>query len=236
MKLLKVSLALLNIVVTAIFLYFTKHMTIGFVGFAFFIYIISSSVHLLVHEIGHLFGGHISGYKLLCFQIGPLCVVSDNSKITIKWKKSISGQCIMYPEHKNHLHFLSYNLGGVIANFIVLVLSSSLLLFHSFATTLLFVEVVLVGLKKISINLIPGNTGSGPNDGYIVMLLKRGNAVQKDYAMYLRLYSDLYLRRTVSLEEYTYEREISKQTDEMLYYNEIQCLLASVHTKNTYGN
>ena len=55
-------------------------------------------------------------------------------------------------------------------------------------------------------------------------------AVQKDYAMYLMLYGKLFLDETVSAQEFVYEREVSADENEMLYYNEIQDILHSINS------
>ena len=104
-----------------------------------------------------------------------------------------------------------------------------LLLCDSLYYSLLLIELLCVGMQKVLLNAIPHKMNSIPNDGYIVKLLKNNNAVQKDYAMYLRLYGSLFLNEEdVSLQDYIYEREISINIDEMLYYNEIQNILNSL--------
>ena len=229
MKSIKVFLALFSIIVTGVFLYCTERLTIGFIGLAFLCYIIGSFIHLLAHECGHLLGGLISGYGLLCFQIGPLYIISDNKKASVKIKRSISGQCVMIPKKSDSLKYMAYNLGGVTANIVIIILSSGLLIFHSFGALLLFIEILLVGLKKILINIIPCNNNSGPNDGYIVKLLKKDTAIQKDYVIYLRLYRELFLKKEINPHDYIYERETAKNIDELLYYNEIQDILSSIN-------
>ena len=65
------------------------------------------------------------------------------------------------------------------------------------------------------------------------MLLKKGDAVQKDYAMYLNLYSKILLNKPIVLQQYTYERENYDNQDELLYYMEIQDILKSYREQNS---
>ena len=44
------------------------------------------------------------------------------------------------------------------------------------------------------------------------------------------LYGKLFLDETVSAQEFVYEREVSADENEMLYYNEIQDILHSINS------
>ena len=225
MKIIKALLALMGMAITFEFLHFTNRLNISYCGLAIVLYITSSSIHLISHECGHLIGGIASGYKLLYFQIGPLKVLSNEGQVSFKWEKSLTGQCVMTPKQIYPVRFKAYNLGGIIANFVILIFGFTLLIFRSFWPTLLFVEIFIVGIKKILINLIPYKSNTAPNDGYIVVLLNKGEAVQKDYAMYLSLYRDIVLEKPIAPQQYIYEREKCNDPDELLYYIEIQNLL-----------
>ena len=138
----------------------------------------------------------------------------------------------MIPKQIHPVRFKAYNLGGIFANFAIVIFGLALLFFHSFWSSLLFVEILLVGIKKILINAIPYKSNIAPNDGYIVVLLKKGEAVQKDYAMYLRLYGDIILDKPITPQQYTYERENCDDQNELLYYTEIQDLLNLYREQN----
>ena len=100
-------------------------------------------------------------------------VVGTNNKPSILWKGSLSGQCVMLPKHIENVRFKAYNMGGILANAILMIFSFALLLMDSFWTSLLFVELICVGIQKIIVNAVPHKTNSVPNDGYIVKLLKK---------------------------------------------------------------
>ncbi len=232
MKVFKTCLTLLSIVITVTFLYFEKHLSLPFIGIALLFYFLSSAIHLLAHECGHFIGGIVSGYELLCLQLGPLNIVCKNNKPSLVWKCSLSGQCIMIPKQISSVHFKAYNIGGVLANALIVILSFTLLLINSFLAYLLFIELVCVGIQKILVNAIPHKTKSIPNDGYIVKLLNGNIAVQKDYAVYLRLYGKLFFDEDVTVQDFIYEREVSEDENEMLYYNEIQNIISSMNSAN----
>ena len=233
MKMIKVILALITIMVIVAFLYSTNHLNSTFCGLAIVFYSISLLIHLIAHECGHLIGGIISGYKLLYFQVGPFRIFFDEGKMGFSWEKSLVGQCVMVPYQRYPLKFKAYNLGGIYANLTIIILCSALWSFHSFWSSLLFLEIFLVGTKKILINAIPYKSHSVVNDGYTVMLLKKGDAVQKDYAMYLNLYSKILLNKPIIRKQYIYERENYTDRDELLYYTEIQDMLKSYREQNS---
>ena len=191
-------------------------------------YCLASAVHLVAHETGHFIGGVISKYRLLCLQLGPMLIIKNqNNKIEFKWKPSLSGQCIMIPPDAEALRFKAYNLGGVIANLLMVALSLLFLLCDSFYCSFIMVELLCVGIQKVAVNLIPHTTNSIPNDGYVVKLLNRNAAVQRDYAMYLQLYRKLFFNEPILLNEYQYKRDEPASACELLYYKEIQDILSS---------
>lgn len=236
MKAFKVIFTLLCVAVIVAFLDFENRLSWAFGGIALLFYFLCSAVHLLAHEIGHYFGGAISGYSLLCLQLGALNIVVKNNKPTLCWKASLSGQCVMIPRSVTKVRYKAYNLGGIFSNALVVILSFLLLLCNSFWASLLFIEMSCIGVQKVLVNAIPHKTSSIPNDAYVVKLLKKNVAVQKDYAMYLLLYSKLFLDEAVLVQEFMYEREVSADEDEMLYYNEIQNILNSISSSTEQVN
>lgn len=229
MKLLKAILLLLCVGTNLLFMYFESQLTIVSFAVAFGFYFLASAIHLFCHESGHLLGGLISGYKLLCFQLGPFCVMTnDNKRKSFSWRKTHGGQCVMYPTQVERIRYKAYNLGGVISNIFITILSLLLLFFNNFYMSLIMIELLFVGFHKIVVNLIPHKSNGVPNDGYIIKMLNKHNAMQKDYALYLKLYADIFMKKTISGNEYQYEHEKVSNEDELLYYNEIQEILKSI--------
>lgn len=215
-------LLLLNIAVIAVYLYYNDILTIKGAAVALLFYCLGTVIHLSVHELGHLIGGTLNGYKLLCLRLGPMNIVRTSSgRPSIFLQRGFDGQCIMIPEEET-TRFLAYNIGGIISNFAVTLISAALLIpFGSLYMTLFLLEVICIGIRKLLVNAIPHKTGSTPNDGYVIKLLTRSSACIKDYTTYLRLYKKLFLGEPISRSEFYYEREPALNSDELLYYNEI---------------
>jgi hypothetical protein len=236
MKVFKAILTLLSIAAIGAFLDLENRLSWSFGGIALLLYFLSSAIHLLAHESGHYMGGAISGYSLLYLQLGALNIVVKNNKPTLFWKASLNGQCVMIPKSTTAVRYKAYNLGGIFTNALVVGLSFLLLLYNSFFASLLFIEIFCVGIQKVLVNAIPHKTNSIPNDAYVVSLLKRNVDVQKDYVMYLKLYGKLFLDETFLVQEFVYEREVSADENEMLYYNEIQDILHSINSTTEQTN
>lgn len=227
MKYIKVLTLLSCFATNLVFLYFENRLSFMSLVLAFIFYLISSAIHLVSHECGHLIGGLLTKYKLLFLQLGPCNVMMKNGRLSFSWRKTHGGQCVMYPEQVNGNCYKAYNLGGALANIVVSLLGFLLLVPNTFNFSLLFIEIVIVGIQKVVTNLVPHKTNSIPNDGYIVKLLKNNQAIQQDYAMYLRLYADLFLEKHISINDYQYKRKYVKDAEELMYYNELQEMLQS---------
>ena len=79
-------------------------------------------LHMIIHEIGHLICGLISGYKFSSFRIMNFILIQKNGKLKIK-RLTIAGtggQCLMAPPDMKDekIPILLYNLGGPIFNLI----------------------------------------------------------------------------------------------------------------------
>lgn len=77
----------------------------------------------LLHELGHLVAGLISGYRFSSFRIASLMIVFDGERIKLKLHKlaGTGGQCLMAPpepDDEGRIPVVLYNLGGVIINII----------------------------------------------------------------------------------------------------------------------
>ena len=142
---------------------------------------LSIFLQVIIHELGHLFFGLMTGYKFLSYRIGSLMIIKKDNKFKLK-KMSLmgtSGQCLMAPpNYNNGIPFLLYNLGGVIFNvisfviFIVLYLNTSIFLIKTFSLVM-----AMVGLFYAIVNGVPLGLEVN-NDGYnVFLLLKNKEAI-----------------------------------------------------------
>ena len=77
--------------------------------------LISFIVQVLLHEIGHLIGGIITGWRFLFLQIYRLVLKKEDNKMRLTIVSDVGFQCIMCPEMLNAKAFL-YTMGGCIIN------------------------------------------------------------------------------------------------------------------------
>ena len=122
--------------------------------------IIAFVLHIIVHEVGHLFFGLLSGYKFISFRVFDFKIMKDeNGKFKIRYERlaGTGGQCLMRaPEYvEGKFRYKLYLLGGVTFN---LVFSIVFWLVLPSYYTLLF---ALIGYALAFLNLIP----MGFNDG-----------------------------------------------------------------------
>ena len=232
MKLLKAVLAVAGIGVMIGFLYSAGRLSGWDLPVAAGVYLLAMGLQLIVHECGHFLGGVCSGYRLLLLQLGALRIEKKpGEKCKLSWERSLVGQCIMIPQKTERVAFRAYNLGGIVANFLLMALGSCLLLWQWFYGQLLFVALVCVGVQKIVANSIPDLSDGSPNDGYVLWLLQK-KAIRKDYALYLQLYEKLYWEESIDPAEFTYAPSPETSEAERLYYHEIQDILGSLEKES----
>ena len=80
----------------------------------------------IIHELGHLVFGLLTGYEFLSFRIGNLMWVKKNKEIRLKRYSLMgsAGQCLLVPPKMEDetLPYILYNMGGVIFNLITSIL------------------------------------------------------------------------------------------------------------------
>ena len=136
-----------------------------------------------VHEAGHLVAGLLSGYRFVSFRIFNYVIIRIDGKLRIK-KYSIAGtggQCLLLPPETpiDKVPTAWYNLGGVIANILVLpvLLPLAFINGHPYLSVVVWVA-ILADLMLIIINGIPMKVSGAGNDAYNALLL-RNNPVAK---------------------------------------------------------
>lgn len=134
-------------------------------------FLASYYIQTIIHELGHMIAGLMSGYSFGSFRIGSVMLVKENGKIKLK-KHSVAGtggQCLMIPPKMENGRFpvIFYNLGGVILNFLTLPICV-LLLSHTIGKPFwytLCVTMFLAGFISAATNGIPLRLGMVNNDG-----------------------------------------------------------------------
>lgn len=128
--------------------------------FASLFLLITLALHTILHELGHLIFGLVSGYKFVSFRVGSLTLIKENDKFSFK-KLSIPGtigQALMAPTEgtKTDYPYKLYNWGGIIINIIITIISMALYLSsESEMVKLLALTSVVMGAYLIIMNAIP---------------------------------------------------------------------------------
>lgn len=146
------------------------------------VFYLSGVVNIVLHEVGHLVGGLISGYEFVLIRFGSFMLIKENGKFCRK-KFSLmgtGGQCIMSPpsfEEAGNQPFLLYHLGGAAVNFILGVIGilMAFLVPKGIAATG-FGVFAFVSFAMWFINAIPINTC---NDGHNAMDISKSKRTQK---------------------------------------------------------
>ena len=138
---------------------------------------LSFLLQLVVHEVGHLIFGLLSGYRFTSFRIGSFMWIREEDKLRVR-RLSIAGtggQCLMAPPEMvdGKLHVVLYNLGGCIMNFGIAVIFFVLSFVSAPLAAVFFSMAGVIGLAFAIINGIPLRLGVVDNDGYNAFSLKK---------------------------------------------------------------
>ena len=149
-------------------------------------------VQLIIHEIGHLVAGLISGYEFGSFRAGSIMIVKNQGKFELKLQSiaGTGGQCLMIPPTPvdGELPVIFYNLGGVLMNALTLPICILLLQFCA-SSPVMYVILLLTftsGVIVILTNGIPLKLGMMNNDGSnAVELYKNKEAMLSFYHQFM---------------------------------------------------
>lgn len=130
-------------------------------------------MQLVLHELGHLIGGLLTGWKIIYLQLFYMIIARENKKLKFKITSTCDYQCIMYPKTLGNSVWL-YTIGGCALNLATAFLGLAGILLFLCTNALLFLYSLcffVFGLTSFLINIIP-NTKRICNDGASLLLLK----------------------------------------------------------------
>jgi hypothetical protein len=143
----------------------------------FFSIYITMYLQLIIHELGHLIFGLLSGYKFSSFRVGNIMLIKQGKKFKFKKIKiaGTAGQCLMSPPDlkDDRMPVLLYNLGGAILNVISCIIFFIIYLFtkNNNLISVIFELSIAYGIYFAALNAIPMKTGTIDNDGYNALSL-----------------------------------------------------------------
>jgi len=167
--------------IAPLFASYTRHLPLGTVlsigGLSLFALALGYILHIILHEVGHLIGGTLSGYRFISFRVFNQMLVLEKEKLVRKKYTVVGtlGQCLMSPpEMKNGTFpFVLYNLGGGLMNLLLSALCFWLFWLLSGPWYVLFLVGAILGVFMGLTNLFPMRIGGLPNDGYNVLQLSK---------------------------------------------------------------
>lgn len=131
-----------------------------------------------VHEAGHLIAGLATGYKFVSFRIFNFTIIriGDNLRVKKFGVAGTGGQCLLLPPELpvEKVPTAWYNMGGVLANIIVLLLLLPLVFIKGYpylsvaAWVVILADVILIVFNGIPMKI----TGSG-NDAYNALSMRK---------------------------------------------------------------
>lgn len=148
------------------------------IALAFVSFLLALFVNTVLHEAGHMIGGLATGYRFMSFRIFTSSLVKTEKGY--QWKKfnipGTLGQCLMIPPTDTEcekIPYFWYNVSGVLANLVILVLTGLPLLLCDLPTVpfSICLMMTIVAAWMFVFNTIPMTPGGMPNDGKNILTL-----------------------------------------------------------------
>ena len=181
-------------------------------------FIVSTILHIIIHEGGHLLGGLLTGYKFVSFRVMDLKLEkSESGGFKFRWQHvaGTGGQCLMRPPRyqSQHFPFRLYLAGGFLANIL-----TSVLAYWLWPNIYVFVFASLGILMGLT-NAIPMSF----NDGKNLLLLSKSELNR--LVLFIMLEDNYWANRGKSYDEkYRYLRRVTINetnflTDATIFYD-----------------
>ncbi|MBQ9644837.1 MAG: hypothetical protein IJV24_00575, partial [Prevotella sp.] len=151
-------------------------------------------VNTALHEVGHLVGGLLSGYRFLSYRVFCLTLTRDEGGRLCFRRYSLAGtagQCLMLPPEGDGagLPFVCYHAGGVVMNLVVVVVSVVVLrlTLPGFFWLSLGLMMLFVGLFMALLNGLPLKINGFPNDGRNLLDLSHSPEMRRNVVNQMRV-------------------------------------------------
>ena len=135
-------------------------------------------ISIIIHELGHMTFGLLSGYKFLSFKLLCFQIIKTNGKLKFKFIKAmVLGQCLMtFKDDPRDMKYKSYMYGGSIFNLVISILSliASIIIFIFKGYFLVYTQVLFfINIYMFICNGIPLNIRGIYNDALNLKLMNK---------------------------------------------------------------
>ena len=158
-----------------------------FIGIAIYLAALGAFFILgvIIHELGHLVFGLMTGYKFVSFRVFFLVFFKEDGKVKAKGAKWIfGGQCLMAPPGDlADFRFVWYNIGGGLVNLV-----AALIFAAAYAVTfnIIFLAAAIANTLLVILSLVPLKYHYIPNDGMNVIEASKSDDGKRGF--YLALF------------------------------------------------
>lgn len=156
-----------------------------------FCFLGSSFIHIIIHEVGHLIAGYISGYHFIMFRLLNVVWIKTENGVELRKQQvsGILGQALMVPpKDSENPPFKLYHLGGVLLNGITAFFLTILVLYiENQLVREILIAIAMMGGALALLNVIP----YGINDGANVKRAWNDNLQQKQFQYTLKIYEGM---------------------------------------------
>lgn len=156
---------------------------------------------IIIHELGHYIFGLLTGYSVYQLKIFGFIII-ENKKIKCKKSNSMpKNQCLMVPDKYEKFSYILYNLGGILANLMIVVMSIFILQsgnYGKIVAAILMMSIVF-NLYSFIVNGIPLVISGLPNDMKNIILVSSSPSAKK--AFHSGFMIDFYLKQGKELKE-----------------------------------
>ena len=155
--------------------------------------VLTYHISIIVHELGHLVFGKLSGLRFLSFRYMSFVLLKNADGNIIFTRYSImgtAGQCIMIPDKEKDMPLFWFNAGGVIMNGLAILLAVLFILWDlGFYMNAFWVIFLIINALLIILNWLPWKHLS--NDGNNYREAKRHVASKEAFKSLLLLHEKL---------------------------------------------
>ncbi|MDR0198214.1 MAG: hypothetical protein LBI08_00520, partial [Methanomassiliicoccaceae archaeon] len=143
--------------------------------------LVCSLLHILVHELGHVIFGKLSGYEFKGMSVlGLWTLRTDDGKKRMFFPiAGIGGATVMYPKdgYRDDTPYTMFLMGGALMNILLTMVFAAVHVLNISPLVNFFAFIgATIGVVMILVTLIPMTAGLGANDMCVLRLFRRDDA------------------------------------------------------------